>query len=498
MSARAWARAAVLALAWPGAAWGAGSVSAAYLLGPMGPQQDALGQAGLAAWGGAAAQWSDPAALAGASDVSLSLSDSLGPLDGNGVYAAVSGALGRRRALRLGLQGYVWDQGDTYRDGAGNVGGSFNDQESLVGLSLAQSFGPLSLGLGTKVPQQTLAGRSAAGGLLADLGLLGRAWDDRLVAGLAWSNLGIMPSADGTDGPASPESLDLALREELGTARAWRLFQGLRLVHPNADLNGEAAVLGQTAELLVQAGLEVGFSVGAFPVALRAGYAGQSGGLLLPAGLATGFGVRWRGASFDYAFTALGDLGSRQSLGLSWGFTLPPPPPRPARRRRHRVLDDEAAAEAAEAAPNQAAVDDGEATQRRQAARHWLQVGDERRELMDLAGAIGAYRLAQAADPQSRAACLGLAEAFRTAGDDAQGDRYEQLARTLAPPSDEPAQAQVPSPSPTATPTPTPTATPTMTPSPSPALTAIASASVTPCATPAGLSAPGGPGPKAR
>ena len=342
---------ALLALAWPALAAATATVSGAYLLGGMGPQQEALGQAGLAGWGGAQAQWSNPAALAGADDVSLSLSDDLGPAGGNGVYAALSGVLGRRRSFHLGLQGYVWDQGDTYRDGQGNVGGDFNDQESLVGISLAQSWGPLSLGMGTKVPQQSLAGQAAQSGLLVDFGLLGRAWDDRLVAALAWSNVGLMPSWAGSDAYASPESLDLALRETLSLQRRWRLYEGLRLVHPTADLDDAANVLGHTAELRAQAGLEYGLDWRGFPLALRAGYAGQSGGLPLPGGLAAGFGLRWLGGSFDYAFTSLGDLGFGQSLGMTWGFTLPPPAPRRPRRRRSDTQEAPAPDEAPDDMP---------------------------------------------------------------------------------------------------------------------------------------------------
>jgi hypothetical protein len=287
------------------------AVSAAYLLGGVSAQEDALGGCALAADQSPAGLWRNPAAMAG---TGLALTHALGPLDGDAEYAAAEISWGRQS---LGLQGLYLGGSDTFRDDQGQIGATFNDQESLLGLAYAFNFGPASMGAGIKVLGESLAGQQADPGVMADLGCQWRFWDRALQLAVAAQNLGSAPHWPGSV-QYSPATLDLSAREALGTTGCLRLFQDARVVFPFAPSTG---VESQGAPVLGGLGLEWALATPSLPVCLRLGYAQGDNQPSGAYGVSAGFGVAWNALDFDYAFLSLGDLGASNRLGLAW--TLP-------------------------------------------------------------------------------------------------------------------------------------------------------------------------------
>ncbi|HTB34925.1 MAG TPA: hypothetical protein VK842_08685 [bacterium] len=306
----AWAiLAAALALAAARPLRAGASVSAAYLLRGVSPQEDALGQCALAADQSPAELWRNPAAQGG---TGLALTHGLGPLGGDVEYAAAELSWGRQS---LGFQGFYQGDSDTFRDDLGQIGASFTDQESLLGLAYALGLGNASVGAGVKVLGESLAGQQADPGVLADLGCLWRFWGRRVQLSLAAQNLGIAPHWAGSP-QYSPATLGLSAREALGAAGRLRMYQDARLVLPMAP----SGVATQGAPVLGGLGLEWALPTPSLPVFLRVGYAQGDNQPSGAYGVSAGFGLAWQKLGFDYAFTSLGDLGASNRLGLSWDF----------------------------------------------------------------------------------------------------------------------------------------------------------------------------------
>jgi hypothetical protein len=290
---------------------GGAAVSAAYLLSGVSPQEDALGQGALAADQSPAELWRNPAAMGGSDGVGLALTHALGPLGADVEYLAADLSCGRQS---LGLQGFYQGDSDTFRDDQGQIGASFGNQESLLGLAYALELGSASVGAGVKVLGESLAGQSADSGAMVDLGCLWRFWNRGLQLAVAAQNLGSPPHWDGGT-QYSPATVGLSAREALGGSGRVRLYQDGRLVLPTNPSNG---VETRNAPVLGGAGLELALATPALPVFLRCGYAqgdNQPNGIY---GISAGFGLGWRGFQFDYAFSSLGDLGALNRLGLSW------------------------------------------------------------------------------------------------------------------------------------------------------------------------------------
>jgi hypothetical protein len=297
-------------LALPFQAHADSAVSASYLLRGTTAQQDALGGGALPAYGFAAAQWSNPAALGGAGPLGLDLSAVLQPASGGTTeYLSGQAALDDEQVQHLGMQGYYSSLGDTYRSSDGVGGGDFSDTESLSGLSYAYDLGSVSIGVGGKFLGETLAGTSAQTGLLADLGILARLDGDSFLMSLALRDLGKPPSWTGSDTPA-PTTLELGFRESISGDWQFHLYENGGVLDPIGDSQAQA-------NWFYGAGVEMHMDT-EYPIDLRVGYAGESANPAPPYGLSAGFGISGYGLELDYAFTDLGDLGSSQRLGLTW------------------------------------------------------------------------------------------------------------------------------------------------------------------------------------
>jgi hypothetical protein len=263
--------------------------------------------------------------LVGGGLAGLQLTEGIGPLDGTSEYLAAEAGLGRSY---FGVQAFDNGENDTVRDAQGQVGATFTNQESLIGLNYALVLGPLSLGVGAKALYESLAGHVAGLGAMVDTGLLLRVFDQRLLLSLAIENVGVAPQW--TYGASiSPMTLAMGLREAVFDNRRLRLFEDLREVFP-FDPSGETPAT-QGDSMLLGWGVEYVLPQGLFPLCLRAGYCASNDGLAAPQGLSVGFGLTWKRVSFDYAFVSLGELGASNRLGLSWELphqASPMPEPR--------------------------------------------------------------------------------------------------------------------------------------------------------------------------
>jgi hypothetical protein len=295
------------------------AVSSAYLLHGVSPQEDALGQCALAADGSLAEAWRDPAAIALQGRAGLALTHMVGPLGGDTEYLAAGLAWGGQA---LAVQAYYQGDSDTFRDDLGQIGDSFTNTESLLGLAYAWRLGGFSSGLGVKALGETLAGEQAQTGVLVDLGVQWRSGDGRWQLALAAMDLGRVPQwAGGTQ--YGPSTLDLAGRQALSASGAVRLLEDLRAVQP-LDLGG-AGWGAAAGPALLGAGLEWALPTPALPVWLRLGYTVGDHSPQAPADLSGGFGLDWGGVHVDYAFVWLGGLGGSHRLGLSWSLPAPAP-----------------------------------------------------------------------------------------------------------------------------------------------------------------------------
>jgi hypothetical protein len=289
------------------------SVGAAYLLRGASPQEDALGGGALADYGSAAAQWENPAVLAGAGKTDLALSEEFTPLDGNTEYVAGSLGLGPGLAQHLGVQAYYRGTDDSYRDSQGVASSSFTDMDALAGLSYAVQGGPWCLGLGLKALTESLAGLSAHPGYLGDLGAAYLPGPNLMMAA-ALRNIGSVPDWAG-ETPYRPESLEFSGRESLPTLPGTRFYEFLGLEFPDdqAPLSTLASSDPQTTY-----GAGIDYTPKHSPWVVRASYTNGDANSAFPYGLSAGFGLTWSGIQFDYTYSALGALGSSNILGLTW------------------------------------------------------------------------------------------------------------------------------------------------------------------------------------
>lgn len=289
------------------------SVGAAYLLRGVSPQEDALGGGALADYGNAAAQWENPAVLAGAGKSNLALSEEFTPLDGNTEYVAASLGLGNSLAQHFGVQAYYRGTNDSYRDSQGVASSSFSDMDALAGLSYALHGGPWSVGLGVKALAESLAGLSARPGYLGDLGVAFLP-DQNLLVSAALRNIGSVPDWAG-EKPYRPESLEFSGRESLPTFPGPRLYEFLGLEFP--DDQAPLSTL-ESSDPQTTYGVGVDYIPKHSPWTVRASYTNGDANTALPYGVSAGFGLTWSGIEFDYTYSALGALGSSNILGLTW------------------------------------------------------------------------------------------------------------------------------------------------------------------------------------
>jgi hypothetical protein len=289
------------------------SVGAAYLLRGVSPQEDALGGGALADYGNAAAQWENPAVLAGVGKSNLTLSEEFTPLDGNTEYVAASLGLGKTLAQHLGIQAYYRGTDDSYRNSQGVATSSFMDMDALAGLSYALHGGPWSLGVGLKALTESLAGQSARPGYLGDLGIAYLP-DQNLLIAAALRNIGSVPDWVG-ESPYRPESLEFSGRESLPSFPGPRLYEFLGLEFP--DNQAPLSTL-ESSDPQTTYGAGIDYIPKHSPWVVRASYTAGDTSLSFPYGFSAGFGLTWSGIEFDYTYSALGALGSSNILGLCW------------------------------------------------------------------------------------------------------------------------------------------------------------------------------------
>jgi hypothetical protein len=241
------------------------------------------------------------------------LSEEFTPLDGNTEYVAASLGLGPGLAQHLGVQAYYRGTNDSYRDSQGTSSSSFTDMDALAGLSYALQGGPWSLGLGLKALAESLAGQSARPGYLGDLGVAYLP-DQNLLVAAALRDIGSVPDWAG-ESPYRPESLEFSGRLGLPMFPGPRLYEFLGLEFP--DDKAPLSTL-ESSDPQTYYGIGIDYIPKHSPWVVRASYTNGDANSALPYGLSAGFGLTWSGIEFNYTYSALGELGSSNILGLTW------------------------------------------------------------------------------------------------------------------------------------------------------------------------------------
>lgn len=293
----------------------AGTTSAAFLRDPFGARAAAMGDAVAAGAAGAEALFQNPAALGrfepeSRPEVALGY-DALVETAYQGA-AAYARPLGADGALAAGLV-YASQSPQTYYTAQGDSNGTFAPLDLAFGAGCARRIGAFAVGGGVKAIRSSLADRSGTTAAV-DLGFTGRhvgdLGDGPVDVGVAASNLGPPLKLGSTADP-------LPLRARAGAL--WHaspnLDAALDLVFP-VDQDPYAAL-----------GLEARFpaamigSTRPWVAALRAGYdqnrARSVDGF---AGATFGAGLDLSSLRLDYAYVALGTLGSANRITLAVRF----------------------------------------------------------------------------------------------------------------------------------------------------------------------------------
>lgn len=293
----------------------AGTTGAAFLNEPAGARAAALGGAVAASASGAEALFQNPAALArlqpeSPSEVALGY-DALVETAYQG-SAAYARPLGRAGALAAGVL-YDSQSPQTYYTAQGDANGTFTPMDLAAAAAYAGRVGPVALGAGLKVLRSSLADRTGTG-FAADFGALlphaADLGDGPLDAGLAVSNLG-PPLKIGSS--ADP----LPFRARVGAVwHASPVFDAVLDVVLPVDQDPYTAG-GVEARLPAS---RLGSSR-PWTAALRVGY-DQSRSRSIDGFTALSFGAGLDLASLrvDYAWQALGALGSSNRVTLAFRF----------------------------------------------------------------------------------------------------------------------------------------------------------------------------------
>lgn len=272
-----------------------------YLESPEGVRSSALGGAFGAVNGSAESQWYNPAGLSGLDGAELSFTHQ-DEDDGLSSDHIVLGAyLGWQQSL--GLMYSSEGASDTYRDAFGNIGSSFQDQSSVLGLGYAYDLSWLSLGAEVKYLSESLATDSGSSTAF-DVGAQGNIRGDQVLYGLSLQNLGSAPNLGGP--AATPPT---TLRASLG----WRIgevAQSLLLLSDYhyliSDGTGALALGAEYSEVYQDNAL-----------AIRAGWdfsQNQLGGI---SGLNLGAGYRYKFLGVDYTWSPMDALGYSQRIALT-------------------------------------------------------------------------------------------------------------------------------------------------------------------------------------
>jgi len=280
---------------------GAGTSSGVFLTLPADAVTAALGGAAAAAQPAPSAVLGNPAGLAGVESIGVEFSHALW-LEGisyNTLAAAVPAAGG---TAALGLR-YLSYGGIDALDNTGAAAGSVSPRDMAVSVAWAGELGGgWAAGAGGKYVDSRIA--ASASTFALDAGV--RYAAGRLAAGVSVENLG-GELKFGREAYPLPRVLKLG--------GAYSAPSGLRLL---ADGNISGAGSGW-----VSAGAEYPYVLNSAQLVLRGGYNTRymaAGGLN---GLSAGVGVKVRDFEFNYAFTAVGDLGVAHQfgIGLRWGGT---------------------------------------------------------------------------------------------------------------------------------------------------------------------------------
>jgi len=293
----------------------AGTTGAQFLQAPFGARAAAMGGAVAAGAQGAEALFQNPAALArfqpeSPAEVALGY-DALLETAYQGA-AAYARPLGRDAALGAGVV-YASQSPQTRYSNIGDASGSFTPLDLAAGAGYARRLGPVSVGAGLKLIRSSLddhSGTTAA----ADLGIMAAhvtdIGDGPLDVGGSVTNFG-PPLKLG----ASSDPLPL-------TARGGGLWH----VTPTFDAALDV-VLPADQDPYVAIGAEARFpasmagSSKPWVASLRAGYNQNAGrGVDGFTGVSFGGGLDLASLRVDYAWIALGDLGSANRITLAFRF----------------------------------------------------------------------------------------------------------------------------------------------------------------------------------
>ena len=293
----------------------AGTTGAAFLRDPFGARTAAMGGTFAATAQGAEALFQNPAALArlepeSPSEISVGY-DALveSAYQGSAAYAR---PLGRDGALGVGFVDQSQSAQTTY-DALGNSTGKFTPMDLAAGVGYARRVGPVAIGAGWKAVRSTLSSLNATTAAV-DFGVLARHVTDlgegALDLGGAVSNLGPPLKLGSTADP-----LPMRVR----TGALWRAT-------PNFDAALDL-VFPVDQDPYMTLGVEARFpaaminSSRPWVAAIRGGY-DQNRGRNVDgfAGASIGGGLDLSALRVDYAWVALGALGSANRITLAFRF----------------------------------------------------------------------------------------------------------------------------------------------------------------------------------
>lgn len=290
-------------------------MGATFLRNPFGARAAAMGATAAAGAQGAESMFQNPACLAKLEPESPSEA-AFGyealvetAYQGAGAYAT---PLGRGGALGLGAL-YASQSAQTRYSATGDSAGSFTPLDLAAGAAYAHRLGPVALGAGLKLVRSSLDSRKGATAA-ADLGIfapnVSELGEGPLDVGFAVSNLGPPLKIGETADP-----LPLGMR----AGALWHLS-------PTADVAVDV-VAPVDDDPHAALGVEWRFPasmVGSkrpWSFAVRAGFdQGRTRGVDGTAGITAGAGADLAGMRFDYAWLALGDLGSVNRITLAFRF----------------------------------------------------------------------------------------------------------------------------------------------------------------------------------